>query len=172
MGTPVAVFNISPVTASRANLLLGRNACRFLANVLFLQMFTFRPVYFVGALFLFLVEVLIALYVTDRFVRPYFGDYLVVILMYCAVRAVVKSSVTKAAIGVLLFAYLVEFFQWMDIVTVLGLQHNSMAKTVMGTRFEWTDMLAYTLGILTVVFLENRTGSPNRELVAKTGLVK
>jgi hypothetical protein len=135
-------------------------------------MFTFRPAYFVGALFLFLVEVLIALYVTDRFIRPYFGDYLVVILVYCFVRAVVKSSVTKAAIGVLLFAYLVEFLQWMDIVTALGLEQNTMAKTVMGTRFEWADMLAYTIGILTVVFLENRTSLPNREHVAKTGLIK
>lgn len=117
-------------------------------------MFTFRFTYFILALVLFFIEVFIALFIRDRFVRPYMGDFLVVILLYCALRAVIRTSVTKAAIGVLLFAYLVELLQWMKLVPILGLQDNPLATTVLGTSFEWMDMVAYTLGMVTVLCLE------------------
>lgn len=37
---------------------------------------------------LLLLEALIAVFVHDRFVRPYLGDVLVVVLLYCLARAV------------------------------------------------------------------------------------
>ena len=117
-------------------------------------MLWFNLRYFLFAVMLFLVEVLIALYVRDRLVRPYGGDYLVVILMYCAVRTVVKASPWKIAVGVLLFSYALEVLQFFSIVDRLGLSGNPLAKTVIGYGFEWWDLLAYTLGIATVLVLE------------------
>ncbi|RYG03498.1 MAG: DUF2809 domain-containing protein [Chitinophagaceae bacterium] len=110
--------------------------------------------YFVLAILIFLIEVFIALYVRDRFIRPYFGDYLVVILVYCGVRAVLQGSVWKLAIGSLLFAYIVETMQYLRIVDRLGLADNIIAKTVIGYGFEWEDIFAYTLGIVTVILVE------------------
>ena len=118
-------------------------------------MFTFNFKYFLFALILFVVEVLIALFVRDSFIRPYFGDYLVVILIYCAVRTFVNASPLKVAIGVLLFAYLIEVLQYFNIVDKLGLTDNEIARTVIGYGFEWWDMLAYTLGIATVLIIES-----------------
>jgi hypothetical protein len=125
------------------------------------SLFTFNRKYFFIASILFIIEVLIALYVRDRFIRPYVGDFLVVILLYCAVRAFVKISPIKIAIGVLLFSYTIELLQYFKLVDRLGLADNRLARTVIGYGFEWLDMLAYTLGIIPVLLLEN-TGTKNR----------
>lgn len=111
--------------------------------------------YCILTIIFFIIEILIALYVRDNFVRPYLGDYLVVILVYCAVRTLVKGNVVKIAAGVLLFAYCIEWLQYCNIVTRLGLEQNQLARTVIGTGFEWWDILAYTLGIITVVLIES-----------------
>ena len=117
-------------------------------------MLTFNFRYFLFALVLFVIEVLIALYVHDSFIRPYVGDYLVVMLLYCAVRTFIKASPVKVAFGVLLFSYVLEVLQYFHIVDRLGLTDNQLARTVIGYGFEWIDLLAYTLGIVTVLILE------------------
>ena len=114
----------------------------------------FNKKYGALALALFLIEVLIALYVKDRIVRPHVGDFLVVILIYCFVRTFYKASYLKVAVGTLLFSYLVEVLQYFKIVEVLGLQTNAVARTVIGTGFDWIDLLTYTAGILTVIWFE------------------
>ena len=45
-----------------------------------------RIFYIISFLVIFCIEVLIALYVRDNFVRPYIGDVLVVVLVYSFVR--------------------------------------------------------------------------------------
>jgi hypothetical protein len=100
------------------------------------------------------VEVCIALFVHDNFIRPYFGDVLVVILIYCFVKSFLKVSVTKAAIAVLLFAFSIETLQYFFIVEKLNLQDNKLAKTVIGTSFAWEDILAYIAGIVIVIVCE------------------
>jgi hypothetical protein len=117
-------------------------------------MFAFNLRYFFLALALFVVEILIALYVHDHIIRPYMGDYLVVMLIYCAVKAVVPGSVKKVAMGVLLFASFIEALQYLNLVHRLGLQENKLARIVLGSSFEWMDILTYVLGIATVLVLE------------------
>lgn len=119
-------------------------------------MLTFNLRFFLLTILFFVIEVLIALYVKDDFVRPYVGDYLVVMLIYCAVRTFIKANPVKVAIAVLLFAYMIELLQYFRIVDRLGLSGNQVAKTVIGYGFEWWDMLAYTLGVLTIVLMEKR----------------
>jgi len=51
------------------------------------SIFTFNKTYFALAILLFIVEVFIGMYVKDNFIRPYGGDFLVVILLYFLVRA-------------------------------------------------------------------------------------
>jgi hypothetical protein len=121
-----------------------------------LNMFTFNKKYLILTIILFVIEVLIAVFVRDAFVRPYVGDYLVVILIYCAVRTVLNASVWKVALGVLLFSFLIETLQYFHIVNRLGLENNVVASTVIGYGFEWVDFVAYTMGILTVLAFENK----------------
>ena len=114
----------------------------------------FQRKYFLWTILLFTVEICIALFVHDRIVRPYVGDLLVVILLYCFVKSFIKISVWKAAIGVLIFAYLIEVLQALKLIYWLGLQHSKIARTIIGISFQWLDLLAYTVGIAIVVTLE------------------
>lgn len=118
---------------------------------------TFNLKYFILTVILFLVEVYIAIYVRDQFIRPFFGDFLVVILLYCFGKSFMKIEVIPLGIAVLLFSYLIEFLQYLKIVEILGLEGNTIARVVIGTTFQWGDILAYTLGILFVVIVEKIT---------------
>ncbi len=118
--------------------------------------FKFSPFYAISTLLLFITEVLIALFVHDQFIRPYVGDFLVVILIYCFVKSFLNTPVVPTAFGVLLFAYTVEVLQYFRIVEVLGLQHSRAARIIIGSSFEWLDMLTYTCGILMVILVEKK----------------
>lgn len=97
-------------------------------------------------LFLFIVEVLIALFVDDAIIRPYVGDVLVIPLMYYFIKAFIKTKSIYIIIGVLLFAYVVEVSQYFKLVEVLGWQNNTALRIILGSSFTWFDILAYTLG--------------------------
>ena len=112
-----------------------------------------RKYLFLSLLF-FIIEAIIAIYFKQGFIRSVFGDFLVVILLYCLVRTFTHFSVGQAALGVLLFAYFIEFLQWIDILEILGIEKNLFTDLTLGATFYWGDMLAYTLGIAIVFFIE------------------
>lgn len=116
--------------------------------------------YFMLFVVLFIIEVLIALYSRDSILRSYIGDVLVVILIYCFVKAFFSTPVIATAISVLVFSYFVETLQYFKIIEVLGLQHSLLAKTVIGTSFSWLDIVSYTAGIVIVVVGEKLLGRP------------
>ncbi len=114
----------------------------------------FSPLYFCLTVLLFVIEVLIAAYLHDEFIRPYAGDFLVVILIYCFVRSFVQAPVVPVALAVLAFSYLVETLQYFNLVKLLGLEHSRIANIVIGNYFTWVDIIAYTLGIAFTIFIE------------------
>jgi hypothetical protein len=117
-------------------------------------MITFRKQYFLLTILLFTIEALIALFLHDRIIRPYVGDFLVVILIYCFVRTFFGISVFKTALGTLLFAYMVELLQYLNLIEKLGLQNFRIANLILGNLFQWIDLVAYTLGIATIIVFE------------------
>jgi hypothetical protein len=117
---------------------------------------TFNKYYFALAVLLFVTEVLIALYITNNFIRSYFGDVLVIILIYCFVKSFMNASVFSLAMVVLAFAFCIEFLQYLKIVEMLGLQTYALARTVIGTSFAWLDLLAYAAGITVVLVVEHQ----------------
>ena len=119
-------------------------------------MFSFNKNYFILSVIIFITEVLIALFVRDSFIRPYFGDFLVVILLYCMVRSFLNYPVPVVVMAVLLFAYLMETLQYFKLVELLGLEGSKLATTLIGTDFAWMDMLAYTLGAVAIIWVERR----------------
>lgn len=117
-------------------------------------MFHFDKKYCLYAILFFLLEVFIALYVRDSYIRPYGGDFLVVIFLYCLLKSFFKIPVKNAIFGVLLFAFAIEGLQYFGFAKHMGLQENLIASVILGNHFEWLDMLFYTLGALTVYFVE------------------
>jgi len=119
-------------------------------------MFRFHKRYFLGAVSLFVLELCIALFVQDRIIRPYIGDFLVVILIYCFLRSFLNITPVRTAIGVLIFAYIVEISQYFNLIEILGLKGNRPARMILGSAFSWADMVAYTLGIISVLWMESK----------------
>lgn len=119
-------------------------------------MFRFSKSYFIVAMLLFLTEVYIALCIRDDLIRPYGGDFLVVIFLYYLVRSMMNIGVREVAAGVLLFSFVIEFVQYLNVIEMIGLKKYAVARVILGTSFEWGDMLAYTCGIAAVVMFESR----------------
>lgn len=111
------------------------------------------------------VEVHIACHVDDRLIRPYGGDALSVVLLYALVRAFragasPRTSLlgmrpsTRIALASLAALCAVELAQYAGMVDKLGLAQNVTARTVLGTSFDWFDLLAYSFGAGSIWVLE------------------
>jgi len=117
-------------------------------------MLIYRRNYFYASIFILAIEIIIAILLPQGFIRAYVGDFLIVIFIYCFIRAFFRVSVVISAISVLAFAFLVEWLQYLNLVKLLGLENSRVANIVIGNTFEWIDMLSYTLGITTVLIIE------------------
>lgn len=110
--------------------------------------------YALAAITLFIVEVIIATRLNDyHFIRAYFGDFLVVILLYCMAKALYDFDPKRLAIGIFLFAVSVEVAQYFRIADVLQL--TGWARVVVGTSFSFHDVLMYAAGCLTVYWVDS-----------------
>ncbi len=122
-----------------------------------LKYFKFNFKFFCIAIIIFVTEIIIALFINDNFIRPYFGDFLVVILIYCFIKSFFNFPKLPLAIATLLFSYLIETLQYFNFVKLIGLQKSKFANIVFGNSFAWSDIVAYTLGIVVVVVMEKCT---------------
>lgn len=115
----------------------------------------FNCYYFIAFVVLFTTEALIAIYLKDGFIRHNFGDYLVVILLYCFFKSFITGKSFQIALAVLLISYVIEFLQLTSFLEVLNLQNNRIAKIVLGSTFSIGDLIAYTFGIITILIFEH-----------------
>lgn len=126
----------------------------FTAVLLQLMRLQFNYRYFLIFALLLTTEILIALFVHDAIIRPYIGDLLVVILIYCFIKSFLPLHPFKTAAVVLLFALLVEVMQHFKLAELLGLQHSKAAMIILGSSFDWKDMLAYAVGTVLILLAE------------------
>ncbi len=117
-------------------------------------MIRFDKYYFGLAILFFLIEVLIARYVHDQFVRPYLGDVLVVMLIYCFIKAFFRLPVVTVGVIVLIFSFTIEFLQYLNVVEMLGLEKSKVARIVIGTSFSWADLVMYAVGVGIILIIE------------------
>ncbi len=120
----------------------------------------FNKLYFLAFLLLMAIETLIAIYFKDGFIRHTFGDYLVVILLYCCIKSFITGKTFQIALLVLIISYAIELLQLSNFLEFLHLQNNSIAKIVLGSTFSFGDLLAYTLGIISILLLEMMLNKP------------
>jgi len=93
--------------------------------------------YLIITIFLFITEVLIAIYLKRGFIRHTFGDFLVVILLYAFFKSFIPNNL-----------------QLVNILEIFNLQNNHFIKLILGSTFQISDLVAYSLGIITVIFIE------------------
>ena len=114
-------------------------------------MFKFNLKYFLIFISIFIIEVVIAVYVKDNFIRPYFGDYLVIFLVYYFLLSFIKADKNKIALGVLIFAFTVEVIQYFQILSYFNLEKNRILRIVAGNTFSFEDLIIYTMAFLTII---------------------
>ena len=123
------------------------------------MIFKFSLKYFLLTVLLFVVEVIIATYLKDIFwIRAYFGDVVVVWLLYTFVLSFfdVKDK-PKLVLGILLFSFAVEIAQYFNIADKLGFERGSMMHIIIGNSFSWLDMACYLAGatvLWTILFFK------------------
>lgn len=114
----------------------------------------FNKTYFILAMLFFIIEACIALFLKTGFIRHTFGDYLAVIMVYTVIKSIVDIKVWPTAIFVLIISFIVEFLQLTSFLEVLNLHNSKAAVLILGNSFQFTDLIAYTLGIITILHIE------------------
>lgn len=94
------------------------------------------------------VEVMIALFCHGGFVRYYLGDVIVVWAVYCFVQIFLHGRFSSygVALGVMIFAFIIEFLQGVNIVDLIGLGDIPFFRVLIGTSFSPVDLLCYAVG--------------------------
>lgn len=106
-----------------------------------------RLLYMLFFMLLTAVEVFIAVFVHDLLVRPYLGDVLAVIDLYCFVRIFIPENVVLLPLYVFLFAAALEFSQLFHLAALLRLR-SRLFQVILGSSFDVIDLLCYLAGCL------------------------
>ena len=105
-----------------------------------------RIVYAISFIVILIIEILIALFVNDCFIRPYGGDILVTVLICCFVRIFFTKGIRFLPLYVFLFAAAVEVAQYFDFVSILHLNDITFFRILLGTSFSFIDIICYGVG--------------------------
>ena len=115
---------------------------------------TRRILYLIIFCGLLALEVGIALFVNDAFVRPYVGDMLVTLLLCCLCRVIIPDKIRMLPVYVFVFAACVEIGQYFDVVALLGLADNRIISIALGRTFSWMDIVCYAVGCVAAFLLD------------------
>ncbi len=113
-----------------------------------------RIIYAVLFAVLLITEVVIALFVHDRIIRPYIGDVLVTLLLCALIRSFIPDKIRFLAVYVFIFSVFVEVGQYFNYVKLLGLSDIKFFSILMGTSFSWIDIICYAVGCLIFFVIE------------------
>jgi len=132
------------------------------AIMIFPRVFTYLKInYFIVFILLFIIEVVLAVFVHDDFIRPFLGDYIVVLLMYCFIMAFTNFSFDKVAFFVLFVAFMIEFMQYFKFIERVGLQDNHLLKISIGATFSIEDLSIYVLAFFSILVFEKKRQEEN-----------
>lgn len=107
-----------------------------------------RLPYIILLVLIIAVEFVIALTQHNNLLRYYGGDVIIVWAVYCLVQSILggKNNRYIVHIGVLIFAFFVEFLQYIHIVELMGLGKIQFFRVLIGTSFAVEDLLSYAIG--------------------------
>jgi len=108
-------------------------------------------------LFLTILFIEVIISNTSGFIRHTFGDFLAVIMLFYFIKSFIKIDDYIIAVGTLLFSFLLELLQLINFLDYMNLSHYKTLNLILGNTFSYSDLIAYTLGIVTVIFTEKFT---------------
>ncbi|MDO5104312.1 DUF2809 domain-containing protein [Capnocytophaga sp.] len=120
--------------------------------------FRFNKKYLLQAIFIFVIEVLIAtVFRKIHFLRAYVGDILVVMLIYCFILAFFQvKNKSRLLFGIFLFAVCIEILQFFKVAELLGFTKGSIGYIVLGNYFSWEDIICYAVGCVLLNIFDSK----------------
>ena len=85
-------------------------------------------------------------------------------MVYTAIKSVIDINIWSTAIVVLIISFGIEFLQLTTFLEQLNLHNSKVAILIFGNSFQFTDLIAYTLGIITILHIKtnyNKTSIVN-----------
>ena len=125
--------------------------------------------YLCAFIVVFMIEAIIAVFIHDNFIRPYLGDVLVVVLIYCFIKAFVRNETKLLPLYIFIFALLVEVGQYYNLAALLGLSDYRIARIIIGATFDIKDIACYMVGCVGL-FLFKRLYERRIEQAAKNSI--
>ena len=100
-----------------------------------------------GALFLllFAAELCIALFVKDKFIRPYVGDVLVIPLLCSLFRVIAPLKPRFLGLYTVLLGVVAEIMQLCHLDKMLGVEGTALG-IILGSTFDIKDIICYVIG--------------------------
>jgi hypothetical protein len=114
----------------------------------------FNGKYFLSFLGFLGIEILIALFIQDGFIRYYIGDVLVILVMYTLIKSFVSAPTKRLPYHLFGFAVVVEFSQLFNLATRLNLDQYPLVRIILGSTFDLNDIISYGVGALILVVWE------------------
>lgn len=100
------------------------------------------------------IEIIIALFIHDKFIRPYLGDMLVVLVLYCFVRIFLSRKYKLLPFYIFIFATGVEVLQYFNLIKLFGLENNTLLNVLLGSTFDVKDIICYGIGCIFIWLYE------------------
>lgn len=103
---------------------------------------------------LFFIEYYIARYVHDQIIRPYIGDLLVVIVIYCFIRMFIPRKYPFLPLAIFVFSALVEGSQALQLTEHIKALEHRIFRIILGATFDLKDIGCYFVGCVLIGIFE------------------
>ncbi|WP_158841347.1 DUF2809 domain-containing protein [Polaribacter sp. L3A8] len=70
------------------------------------------------------------------------------------IKSIVSISIEKAILITFIIAFSIEFLQLSDLQNNFPSAYSKTLKIILGTSFSIGDLIAYTLGVITILIFE------------------
>lgn len=104
---------------------------------------------------LMIIEFLIGKFLNNGFIRDYVGDIRIIPLLYAFIRIflVKDSKVTRLyiSLGLFVLGVCAELLQAIDLIGILKIRKNSLLGIMIGSTFDWKDILCYLIGTVLIL---------------------
>lgn len=114
-----------------------------------------RLLYLTSFIILMIIEIVIALYVNDSFIRPYVGDILVMGVLYTFIRIFIPEHVHSLPYILFGFAILIEILQYLHFARLFDFLNSKVLRIVLGSTFDIKDILCYAIGTIIIVSIHH-----------------
>ena len=117
-----------------------------------------RYKYLIIFITILIIELTIAIFLKQGFIRENIGDVLVVPCIYALLKFIFPKT-KHLALYVLILAIIVEFLQLLNITNIIS-NNNKILSIVLGGTFDIKDIICYTVGYILII-INKKTPNSN-----------